>query len=142
MTIQEMATIMHYHLPIKLFVLNNGGYLTIRQTQELGFEGRLMGCNEESGISFPDFMKVAEANRFMGIRLTSHQDLKKHLEEVMNHEGPVLCEIMMDHNQIQAPKSINRRNADGTMEQTPLEDSYPFLDPKEVEENLSIINKI
>lgn len=142
MTIQEMATIMHYRLPVKLFVLNNGGYLTIKQTQELGFEGRLMGCNEESGISFPDFMKIAEAHRFKGMRLTSHQDLKKHLEEVMDYEGPVLCEIMMDHNQIQAPKSINRRNPDGTMKQTPLEDSYPFLDPKEVEENLSIINKI
>lgn len=142
MTIQEMATVMHYRLPVKLFVLNNGGYLTIKQTQELGFEGRLMGCTEKSGISFPDFMKIAEAHRFKGVRLTSHQDLKKHLEEVMNHEGPVLCEIMMDNDQIQAPKSINRRNADGSIKQTPLEDSHPFLDPKEIEENLSIINKI
>ena len=142
MTIQEMATIMHHRLPVKLFVLYNGGYLTIKQTQELGFEGRLMGSNEESGISFPDLMKIAEAHRFKGVRLTSHQDLKKHIEEVMNHEGPVLCEIILDPNQAQAPKAINRRNADGTMKQTPLEDSYPFLDPKEVEENLSIINKI
>ena len=142
MTIQEMATIMHHRLPVKLFVLYNGGYLTIKQTQELGFEGRLMGSNEESGISFPDLMKIAEAHRFKGVRLTSHQDLKKHIEEVMNHEGPVLCEIILDPNQAQAPKAINRRNADGTMKQTQLEDSYPFLDPKEVEENLSIINKI
>lgn len=142
MTIQEMATIMHHRLPVKLFVLNNGGYLTIKQTQEHGFEGRIMGSNEESGISFPDFMKIAEAHRFKGVRLASHQDLKKHIEEVMNHEGPVLCEIMMDPNQIQGPKAINRRNADGTMKQTALEDSHPFLDPKEVEENLSIINRI
>ncbi len=142
MTIQEMATIMHHRLPVKLFVLNNGGYLSIKQTQELGFEGRVMGSNEESGLSFPDFMKIAEAHRFKGVRLKSHQDLKRHIEEVVSHEGPVLCEIMMDHNQIQAPKAINRRNRDGTMKQTALEDSYPFLDPKEVEENLSIINKI
>lgn len=142
MTIQEMATIMHHRLPVKLFVLYNGGYLTIKQTQELGFEGRLMGSNEESGISFPDLIKIAEAHRFKGVRLTSHKDLKKHIEEVMDHEGPVLCELMLDPNQMQAPKAINRRNADGTMKQTPLEDSYPFLDPKEVEENLSIINKI
>ena len=66
MTIQEMATIMHHRLPVKLFVLNNGGYLTIKQTQELGFEGRIMGSTEESGISFPDFMKIAEAHRFKG----------------------------------------------------------------------------
>ena len=142
MTIQEMATIMHHRLPVKLFVLNNGGYLTIKQTQELGFDGRLMGINEESGLSFPDFMTIAEAYRFKGVRLKSHQDLKKQIEEVMNHEGPVLCEIMMDPNQMQAPKAVNRRNADGTMTQTPLEDSYPFLDPKEIEENLDIVNKI
>ena len=142
MTIQEMATIMHHRLPVKLFVLNNGGYLTIKQTQEFGFEGRIMGSTEESGISFPDFMKIAEAHHFKGVRLASHQDLKRHIEDVMNHEGPVLCEIMMDPNQIQGPKAINRRNADGTMKQTALEDSHPFLDPGEVEENLSIINKM
>ena len=142
MTIQEMATIMHHRLPVKLFVLNNGGYLTIKQTQELGFDGRLMGINEESGLSFPDFMTIAEAYRFKGVRLKSHQDLRKQIEEVMNHKGPVLCEIMMDPNQMQAPKAVNRRNADGTMTQTPLEDSYPFLDPKEIEENLDIVNKI
>jgi len=142
MTIQEMATIMHHCLPVKLFVLNNGGYLTIKQTQEFGFEGRIMGSTEESGISFPDFMKIAEAHRFKGVRLASHQDLKRHIEDVMNQEGPVLCEIMMDPNQIQGPKSINRRNADGTMKQTALEDSHPFLDPSEVEENLNVINKM
>ena len=142
MTIQEMATIMHHRLPVKLFILNNGGYLTIKQTQELGFENRLMGSNEESGISFPNFMKIAEAYCFKGVRLESHQDLKRHIEEIMNHEGPVLCEIMMDPDQMQAPKAINRRNADGGMQQTALEDSYPFLDSKEIEENLSVINKI
>ncbi len=142
MTIQEMATIMHHRLPVKLFVLNNGGYLTIKQTQELGFEGRLMGSDAQSGISFPDFMDIAKAHRFHAVRLDSHRELRQRIEAVMNHEGPVLCEIMMDPNQVQAPKAINRRNADGTMKQTALEDSYPFLDPKEVEENLDIVNKI
>lgn len=142
MTIQEMATIMHHRLPVKLFVLNNGGYLTIKQTQELGFEGRLMGSNDQSGISFPDFMDIAKAHRFEAVRLDSHRDLRQRIEDVMNREGPVLCEIMMDPNQAQAPKAINRRNADGTMKQTALEDSYPFLDPKEVEKNLDIVNKI
>ncbi len=139
MTIQEMATVMHHHLPIKLFVLNNGGYATIKQTQELGFDSRLMGSNEDSGLSFPDFMKIAEAHRFKGVRLESHRDLRKRLEEIMSHEGPVLCEIIMDPDQMQAPKAVNRRNADGTMKQTPLEDSYPFLDQKEIEKNLSIV---
>lgn len=142
MTIHEMATVMHHQLPVKLFVLNNGGYLTIKQTQDLGFEGRHMGSDEGSGISFPDFMEIAKAHRFKAVRLDSHMNLKQQIEDIMNHEGPVLCEIMMDPNQMQAPKAINRRSADGTMMQTALEDSYPFLDPKEIEENLSIINRL
>jgi len=142
MTIQEMATVMHHRLPVKLFVLNNGGYLTIKQTQELGFEGRLVGSNEESGLSFPDFMKIAEAHCFRAVRLESHQDLKGHIEEAVNHEGPVLCEIMMDRNQLQAPKAINRRNPNGTMQQTALEDSYPFLDPDEITENLKVVKTL
>lgn len=142
MTIQEMATIMHHSLPIKLFVLNNGGYLTIKQSQEMGFEHRLMGSNENSGISFPDFMEIAKAHRFKGVRLHSHQDLRVQIEKIMNCDGPVLCEIMMDHNQIQAPKAVNRRGADGVAKQTPLEDSYPFLDPKDIEDNMNVIFKI
>ena len=142
MTLQEMATVMHHRLPIKLFILNNGGYLTIKQTQELGFKNRLMGSNEDSGLSFPDFMKIAEAHRIKGVRLDSHLDLKQRIEEVMSHEGPVLCEIMMDQDQETAPKAINRRNPDGSMKQTPLEDSYPFLDQSEIDENMSIVNKL
>jgi acetolactate synthase-1/2/3 large subunit len=139
MTSHEMATVMHHRLPIKLFILNNGGYLTIKQTQELGFENRLMGSNEDSGISFPDLMKIAEAHFFKGVRLHSHHNLKQHIEEIIMHDGPVLCEIMMDHDQETAPKAINRRNADGTMKQTPIEDSYPFLDQNEIDENMSIV---
>ena len=142
MNMQEMATVMHHRLPIKLFILNNGGYLTIKQTQELGFQGRLMGSDTTSGISFPDFMKIAEAHHFEGVCLSTHQNLQKNLSEIMEHPGPVLCEIMMDPDQEQAPKAINRRNADGTMRQTPLEDSYPFMNPKEIEENLAVTNKI
>jgi acetolactate synthase-1/2/3 large subunit len=142
MTVHEMATIMHHRLPVKVFIFNNGGYLTIKQTQELGFDGRIMGVNEDSGLSFPNFMKLAEAHNFKGVRLTSHQGLKEAVQEIMDHDGPVLCEIMMDPDQMQAPKSINRRNADGTMKQTPIEDSFPFLDPDELAANLDIINKI
>ena len=139
---QELATIQHNRLPVKVFVLNNGGYLTIKQTQELGFEKRYMGIDGDSGLSFPDFMKLAEAHGIKGVRLTSHQNLKQQLEEIMEHDGPVFCEIMMDTDQMQAPKAINRRNKDGTMRQTPLEDSYPFLDPAEIQENMDIANKL
>tara|TARA_Y100000588_G_scaffold395323_2_gene523417 strand:- start:27348 stop:29150 length:1803 start_codon:yes stop_codon:yes gene_type:complete len=142
MTIQEIATIMHHRLPVKVFILNNGGYLTIKQTQELGFEERYMGIDDDSGLSFPNFMKIAEAHDIKGVRLTSHQGLKKQIEEIMEYDGPVICEIIMDPDQMQAPKAVNRRNDDGTMKQTALEDSYPFLNPDEIEDNLGIVNKI
>ncbi len=140
MTIHELATIMHHRLPVKIFIFNNGGYLTIKQTQELGFEGRLVGSTRESGISFPDFLKLAEAHGFPARRLHSHQGLREEIEAVLNQEGPAVCELMMDENQMQAPKAINKRDPDGTIKQTALEDSYPFLDPKELEENMKIIN--
>jgi len=138
MNIQELATVMHHNLNIKIFVLNNGGYLTIKQTQQLGFEGRLMGVNKESGLSFPDFRKVAEA---FGIRkniMRSHQFMDHQFFGALNHDGPYLCEVIMDPDQPQAPRSLNRRNPDGTMNPTKLEDSYPFLSPEVIEREMQI----
>jgi len=142
MTSHEMATVMHHQLPIKLFILNNGGYLTIKQTQEMGFEGRLMGSNAESGISFPDFIEMGKAHKFHTIRLSTHKGLEGALIDFLGQPGPGLCEIIMDPNQVQGPKSINRRNNDGTIKQTPLEDSFPFLDEVEIKNNMDVINII
>ena len=64
MNIQELATIMHNKIPIKIFIFNNGGYLTIKQTQQLGFSGRIMGADKRSGISFPNYKKIAESHQF------------------------------------------------------------------------------
>ena len=136
LNIQELATVMHHRLPIKLFILNNGGYLTIKQTQELGFENRIMGATKESGLSFPDMLKVAEAHGFPAVRLDAQEGLRERVRRVLDHPGPFVCEIMMAHDQEQIPKAINRRLPDGTIRQTPLEDLYPFLDPKEVEANM------
>lgn len=136
LNIQELATVMHHRLPIKLFILNNGGYLTIKQTQELGFENRIMGATKESGLSFPDMLKIAEAHEIPAIRLHSQKGLREQVRQVLDQPGPFICEIMMAHDQEQIPKAINRRLSDGTLRQTTLEDLYPFLDPKEVEENM------
>ena len=136
MNIQELATVMHHKLPIKLFILNNGGYLTIKQTQQISFESRIMGTNEETGLSFPDMMKIAEAHSLPGVRLESQENMRQRIQKVLDHPGPFICEIVMDRDQEQIPKIIARRRPDGTMEQTPLEDMYPFLDREELEENM------
>jgi len=136
MNIQELATVMHNKLPIKLFVLNNGGYLTIKQTQERNFNGQLMGCNKETGLSFPDILKVAEANKIKGIRIDNQENLKQKLKEVVDYKGPIVCEIIMSPNQPQIPIVASKKKPDGTSEPTPIEDMYPYLDRKEFKENM------
>ena len=136
MNIQELATMMHHQFPIKLFIFNNGGYLTIKQTQQLGFNGRLMGSNADSGISFPDLVKIAEAHGIPATRLDSHDNLKENIQKFIDADGMGVCELMLDHEQDQCPKAINRRKPDGTTEPTVFEDMHPFLDKEEVEANM------
>ena len=137
MMVQELATVMHHQLPIKLFILNNGGYLTMKQSQEFGFGGRLMGANMESGVSFGDMLKIAEAHRIPAIRVASHERLRTEVQKVLEAPGPFVCEVMMDHSEKQV-KAINRRQPDGTIQQTPLEDLSPFLDRQEIVENMIV----
>lgn len=136
MNLQEAATVMHNRLPIKMFLLNNNGYLTIRQTQELGFEGRYMGSSPDSGIDFPNFKLIAEAHKFPYYCFTDHDQLRKQLGDFLAIDGPAFCELIMDENQVQGPKAVNRRNQDGSINPTPFEDLHPFLDPAEVKANL------
>ena len=141
MTIQELATIRYHNLPVKLFIFNNGGYLTIKQTQELGFDGRLVASNEDSGISFPEFKKIASAFGISYSKINNHKNLSKNVNEALKKPGPFICELMLDHDQMQAPKAINRRDENGNLRQTPLEDAYPFLDESEILQNMKIIEE-
>lgn len=134
MNMQELATISHQQLPIKIFLLNNGGYLTMRQSQAHAFDG-YMGSDDSSGLSFPDFEDIALAHD--GITYSKMAELNRHrLQLALEGPGPFLMEVMMDPNQAQIPKSVNRRDADGKIVQTALEDSWPYLPPEEIAENL------
>ena len=138
MNIQELATVAHHKLNIKIFVLNNGGYLTIKQTQQLGFGGRLMGVDYNTGLSFPDFGDLAVAHHIRPWYIWNHDDLEENIKHVLEENHPMLCDIRMNPEQVQAPRSVNRRNPDGTMNPTKLEDAYPFLPPEEVAEQMRI----
>ena len=138
MNIQELATVMHHKLNIKIFVLQNGGYLTIKQTQEFGFEGRLMGVNKDTGLSFPNFQKIAHAHEMHLLYAPTTQYLEYSVSRTLDMDGPAMCEVRMSPDQPQAPRFINRRNADGTMNPTKLEDAWPFLDPEEVAEQMKV----
>ena len=137
MNIQELATVAHHKLNIKIFVFNNGGYATIKQTQELGFEGRLMGVNRESGLSFPSFEKICEAHSEIEYMFFGNpKEVRMHSQYSLGLIGPVVCEVVLSPDQPQAPRSVNRRNPDGTMNPTKLEDSFPFLPPEVIAEEM------
>ena len=138
MNIQELATVMHHKLNIKIFVFNNGGYATIKQTQELGFGGRLMGVNKESGLSFPFLGPLARSFDVWISHIFDPSNLHDKIAFTLNHEGPILTQVQLSPDQPQAPRSLNRRNPDGTMNPTKLEDSHPFLDPQELADNMRI----
>ncbi len=130
MNIQELQTIVHNNLPIKIFVTNNDGYLSIRATQSRFFDGRFIGTDSRSGVSFPSLKKIAAAYGITYSRLSSCKNLKTKLKDVVKLPRAVLCEVMCIRDQEIVPTVASTRKDDGTMISKPLEDMYPFL-PRE-----------
>ncbi len=131
MNLQELQTIIHHRMPIKLFVINNGGYHSIRQTQMNFFEEPLVGIGVDSGdLSFPDMKKLAGAYGYPYVRIDSNARLDR-IQDVLAMKGPAICEVMVDARQKFEPKAASKRTEDGSMVSAPLEDLAPFL-PREV----------
>lgn len=135
MNLQELQTIMHYHFPVKIFILNNCGYHSIRQTQGNFFADNIVGCGTESGLSFPDFKKIARAFDFNYHRLDDHADPRTALDLALKEQGASITEIMLDLDQAFEPKLSSRKLEDGAMITTSLEDMAPFLSREELEKN-------
>ncbi|HEY3332083.1 MAG TPA: thiamine pyrophosphate-binding protein [Capsulimonadaceae bacterium] len=136
MNIQELATIAGLNLPIKIFVLNNGGYHSIRQTQEAHFPGNIVGCGPDSQVFMPSFERLAYAYGLPYFSSDSHDTLAAAIRHTLHTVGPVLCEIMLDQRQGFAPKLASRRLPDGTMTSPSLEDMSPFLGRDEMAANV------
>lgn len=134
MNIQELATVVCNKLNIKLILLNNNGYHSIRQTQSNLFEPPYIGIDPASGVCFPDFGKLAEAFGVKYFTLDSEKECDVVLEEALNCEGPCICEVVVDPAQNFAPKSSSRVLPDGRIVSSSLDDMAPFLDRKEYEE--------
>ena len=129
--IQELQTISHYKLPIKLIVLNNNGYLSIRNTQDKFFDSRHFGTSPVSGVSFPSLKKVAKAYNFDYIKIKSLVDLKKHLTNVLTSNKPTICEIILPEKEQILPSSSAKQNDEGKIVSQPLENMFPFLSDDE-----------
>ena len=141
MNLQELETIRLHRLPIKIFVINNDGYVSIKQTQNNFFAGRNCGAGRSSGVSIPDFVRVAEAFGIRAVKLSEPSCIEKTVEDVLASDGPVLCEVVVNPNYIFLPKLSSRKLDDGTMVSPSLEDMFPFLDRQEFEENMIKENK-
>jgi acetolactate synthase-1/2/3 large subunit len=138
MNAQEWQTVAGYGLPIKTFVINNDGYLSIRITQDTYFEGRHIGSQSEGKLFLPDVCKVAEAYGIPAMRVYGGDNLAAKIQEVLASPGPQLCEIMMDPKQTLYPKLSSVVNFDGSMVSRPLEDMYPFLPRDEFRKSMLI----
>ncbi|MDR3671585.1 MAG: thiamine pyrophosphate-binding protein [Holophaga sp.] len=136
MNVQELATIAFHRFPIKIFVLNNGGYHSIRQTQNAYFPQSPIGFQPDNGVGFPRFEGLAQAYGLPFVRLASHADLEQGLTRALGLDGPVLCEVVLDPAQPFAPKLASRRMEDGRMVSAALEDMAPFLSREELRSNI------
>ena len=140
MNLQELQTIVSHQLPIKIFVINNGGYRSIRQTQTNLFRGEpLVGIGVDSGmggvqdLSFPDMEKIAHAYGFPFIRAHHDEELHDAVAETLATDGPAICEIMVTLTQQFLPKSAAKRLPDGSIISPPLEDLAPYLPDEEMD---------
>lgn len=133
MNLQELATIAHNRLDIKLFILNNNGYHSIRQTQTNLFQPPFIGIDQDSGVGFPDFGKLADAFGLRYFCVHNEEDCDKALREALSCEGPCICEALLDPKQNFAPKSSSKVMPDGKIVSPSMDDMAPFLERKEFE---------
>lgn len=138
MNLQELQTIIHHRLPIKIFVINNQGYHSIRQTQKNFFGEPLVGIGADSGdLSFPSMEKLAYAYGYPYQKIESNGQLSE-LGQTLHAPGPCICEVFVDTKQRFEPKSASKRLEDGSMFSAPLEDLAPFLPREELERIMQI----
>ncbi len=138
LNIQELATVRYHNLPLKIFVFNNGGYLSIRTTQRAFFEGRLVGESPASGVGIPDFVEVARAYGIESFAIRTHEELTGRIRAALATDGPLLCDVCMDPEQTFVPRVTSKRLSDGRMVSAPLEDMFPFLGREELVSNMLI----
>lgn len=142
MNLQELQTILHHRMPIKIFLINNGGYHSIRQTQKNFFGDPLVGIGVDShDLSFPDMAKLAAAYGYPYTAAHHNGELAAAIEKTLAEEGPAICEVYVTIDQNFEPKSAAKRLPDGTMVSPPLEDLSPFL-PEEEMDAMMIIPRI
>lgn len=140
MNSQELLTISYHQLPVKLLVLNNGGYGSIRATQNSLFDGRMVGADHHSGVGTVNLQKLAAAYDIHYEHMDDNDSIVATFKRVMAVDGPVVCEVKISPAQVIAPKASAFRRPDGTFESRPLEDMAPFLPREEIWQNMHLFD--
>ena len=139
MNIQELETVKRLNLPIKFFILNNGGYVSIRNSQDRHFD-KQVASGEDSGVTLPEFKKVCKSYGIPYTSVCNHQDLHKNVEKILETQGPIVCEVMMQHTHQSLPRNSTYKGEDGKFVALPMEDLIPLLPREEFEENMRVGN--
>lgn len=138
LNIQELQTVVHHQLPLKIFVFNNQGYLSIRTTQTNFFNGNLVGEGPRSGVTFPDLVKLATAYGIPAVAIRNLDEMSDIIQQVLQTPGPVLCDVHVVPDQLFMPRVSSAKLPDGRMVSKPLEDLFPFLEREEFLSNMLI----
>ena len=138
MNLQELQTIAHHQLPIKVFIFNNDGYLMIKHTQKALFKGRYASVDKKTGVTCPDFSALAKAFKFESFQIRTWEDFDSELPKTLEAKGPVFCEVFMHPEQFFLPKLGLAPQKDGSIISPPLEDLSPFIPREEMKENMII----
>lgn len=133
LNLQELMTIKHYNLPVKIFISSNGGYRGVVRSQTNMF-GHFTGCTPDTGVGMPDFSKIANAFDIPFFKIKEQSEVDETIDKVMSVKGPVICEWPQDPDQLIEPRVMNRRSETGTIVSTPIDDLSPFLDRDEYEQ--------
>ena len=136
MNLQELQTIKHHNLPIKIIIFNNDGYLMIKHTQKMLFGGKYNGVSAATGLSLPNYEKLSNSFGFPYFSIKTWDDYDNNIELFLNAVGPSVCEIFMDPDQEFIPKVKGIRNIDGSIFAPPIEEMSPLLPYNEIVENM------
>ncbi len=137
MNLQELETVKRLNLPIKFFVMNNGGYASIRASQQNYF-GQLTGADASSGMTLPDIVAVAKAYGLNALRIEDSQYMREQVRQVLAMPGPVVCDVMIIPDEPRSPRVTSVQGPNGSMVSKPLEDMWPFLEREEFLSNMIV----
>lgn len=136
LNIQELQTLARLGLPVKMFILDNDGYASIRATQRNLFDGFYVGSGTASGLTMPDVAAIARAYGIRAERADTCEELPAAIARTLKGGDPALCLIRVSQVQVTAPRVQSMKTPEGSMISKPLEDMWPYLPPDELRANM------